>query len=596
MARMIPPHIPQNCLSPGEKILFSRFKEDPDTNNWAVLHSLGISKHPSQIQGEIDFVVIVPHEGVLCLEVKAGNVIRKEGIWYYGSGPMTETSTKGPFKQASEAMYALREHVKHVDPTLQSILFFSGVLFTYVNFDETSTEWHPWQYADRSILAHSPISACCLRFLKKAHEYMQKISSAKWWYDPIKSRPTENQVKKLTNILRGDFEYFVSPRTVIEETEMEIHRFTGEQFLALDVMDENHRIIYKGPAGTGKTFLAIEAARRSLATGKITFLLCYNRLLGQWLIRQTEGLALEYPGKLTVGTLHSVLLNLSGIRPVDANDPSFWSKRIPDDILERCFKGIIRVPLCETLIIDEAQDLITEEYLDVMDLFLEGGLAGGRWVMFGDFEHQSIYTSQIPNDSISMLAVIKQRSPRHFIYPLRINCRNTKPIALGVEIVCRLKPGYSRILQTETGVDVDINFYKRPEDQAELLIDKLKNLSKDFLPSEIMILSTKEDPYSCAGLLQEINMPLKLIPLRKYGESIASFGFTTIHGFKGLEAPAIILTDIEKITGERAEAILYIGMSRARLRLIMLIHESCRSKYKKAIEQGFISRTIKERR
>ena len=259
MARMIPPHIAQDCQSPGEKILFSRFKEDPDTKDWVVLHSLGISKHPTQIQGEIDFVVIVPSEGVLCLEVKAGNVTRREGIWFYGSGHLTETSPKGPFKQASEAMHAIREHVKRVDPSLQSILFISGVFFTYINFDEVSTEWHQWQYADRSILTHFSISSCCLRILQRAHEHIKNAPAARWWYDMYESRPSEDQVKKLTNILRGDFEYFVSPRAIIDETENQIYRFTEEQFLALDVLEENNCIIYKGPAGTGKTFLAIDS-------------------------------------------------------------------------------------------------------------------------------------------------------------------------------------------------------------------------------------------------------------------------------------------------------------------------------------------------
>jgi hypothetical protein len=416
---------------------------------------------------------------------------------------------------------------------------------------------------------------------------MKNVPSSRWWYDKNKSRPNEDHVKKLTNILRGDFEYFVSPRAIIEETENEIFRFTEEQFLALDVLEENQRIIYKGPAGTGKTFLAIEAARRALVAGKRIFLVCYNRLLGQWLLRQTETLSSQHPGMLTVGTLHSVLLNLSGLRPPDASDRFFWSKRIPDAVLERALLGIIRVPMCETLIIDEAQDLITEEYLDVMDLFLEGGLAGGRWVMFGDFERQSIYSRQ----DLDIPKVIRRRSPIHFVYPLRTNCRNTEPIAVGLELVCKLQPGYSRILRTETGADVDINFYQVPEEQTKLLIDKLKNLSKDFQPSEVTILSSREDSASCAGLLRKRNISLRLHPLRDDEVNNASFGFTTIQAFKGMEAPAVILTDIEKITGEKAEALLYVGMSRARLRLIMLMHENCRAQYMNAVQVGFMSRT-----
>jgi hypothetical protein len=45
------------------------------------------------------------------------------------------------------------------------------------------------------------------------------------------------------------------------------------------------------------------------------------------------------------------------------------------------------------LVIDEAQDLLEDEYLDVLDLLVKGGLAGGRWAFFGDFERQAIYIS-----------------------------------------------------------------------------------------------------------------------------------------------------------------------------------------------------------
>ena len=71
MARMIPSQLPTDCKSPGERSLFPRFKNDPDTAGWIVLHSLGVAKHPKRIEGELDFVVIVPGAGILCLEVKA---------------------------------------------------------------------------------------------------------------------------------------------------------------------------------------------------------------------------------------------------------------------------------------------------------------------------------------------------------------------------------------------------------------------------------------------------------------------------------------------------------------------------------------------
>lgn len=64
MARMIPPSFdPAVTPSPGEREVFQRLRDDPGTEGWTVLHSLGIALHPRQIQGEADFVIIVPGKG-----------------------------------------------------------------------------------------------------------------------------------------------------------------------------------------------------------------------------------------------------------------------------------------------------------------------------------------------------------------------------------------------------------------------------------------------------------------------------------------------------------------------------------------------------
>jgi len=589
MARMIPPHLHPDCRSPGEKLLFGRFRDDPSTYGWVVLHSLEVAKHPVRTEGEIDFVVIVPNQGVLCIEVKAGNVVRDTGIWKYGTGPFTKVSSVGPFRQASEAMHAIRKHILQTDSTLSKILYFSGVFFTYVDFDEVSPEWHPWQYADRSMLCRNSISDICLHILRNAHEHFKNTPSARW-YDSVQSCPTSEQVSRIVNLLRGDFEYFVSPRTSVEESEEAFCRFTEEQFSALDVLEENERIIYKGPAGTGKTFLAIETARRSLLEGRRTLLTCYNAMLGHWLTQQIHSISKIFPGSLTSCTFHRVLIQLSGLWPPAVPDSEFWAKKVPDTVMERVLIGIVKAPLWDTLIIDEAQDLITEEYLDVMDLLLEGGLAGGRWVLFGDFEHQAIYSRRQLDGGADVLSITRRRSPVYFSFPLRINCRNTVQIASGLELTCKLKPGYSRVLHHELGEDIDIDFYRTSDEQTALLRHYLKKLCETFVPSEIVVLSTKEDRSSCSGqLCQKDGVPY-LTSLREDSGEKACAGFASIHAFKGMESPAVILTDIDRINGEKAEALLYVGMSRARMKLVILMHESCRDIYLKVLQHGLTSR------
>jgi superfamily I DNA/RNA helicase len=66
-------------------------------------------------------------------------------------------------------------------------------------------------------------------------------------------------------------------------------------------------------------------------------------------------------------------------------------------------------------------------------------------------------------------------------------------------------------------------------------------------------------------------------PLKRFedGDPHAA-SYATIHAFKGLERTAVILIDISSDLGPASDAILYVGMSRARSRLFMLIEEAAK--------------------
>ncbi|MBK7063412.1 MAG: ATP-binding protein [Rubrivivax sp.] len=112
------------------------------------------------------------------------------------------------------------------------------------------------------------------------------------WYGS-QSRPTLRQLEAVLRLLRPDFEYTASARNDVELAEAAIRRFTDEQFEAIDHLEDNRRVLFKGPAGTGKTFLAIEAARRAVRAGRTVALLCFNSLLASWLKHEAESIAQE---------------------------------------------------------------------------------------------------------------------------------------------------------------------------------------------------------------------------------------------------------------------------------------------------------------
>ena len=281
MARMIPPAIPACCPSVGEKEIFTRLKDEAATHDWTVLHSLDIAQHIRQVSGEADFVIIAPSRGVLCLEVKACRSLRREnGMWFYGHD--LKGDPRGPFKQAAEAMHSIRQRVIQKDPSLSRVLFCSAVAFPFIEFNATSCEWHPWQVFSATEFKHQPISALIINILHSAMEHLQTQISNRWSHD-IENTLSVQQATTIVKILRSNFEFAenISERRLRQQAEL--IRYTEEQFFALDTMEDNPRVLFTGPAGTGKTLLALETARRAVNIGKSVLLFCFNRLLGQWL-------------------------------------------------------------------------------------------------------------------------------------------------------------------------------------------------------------------------------------------------------------------------------------------------------------------------
>ena len=92
--------------------------------------------------------------------------------------------------------------------------------------------------------------------------------------------PTAATCRRLLSFLRPDFDRIIVPATSILETERRIIALTEEQYEVLDAIADNQVCIVKGPAGTGKTNIGMEAARRLSLQGKRVLLACFNENLG----------------------------------------------------------------------------------------------------------------------------------------------------------------------------------------------------------------------------------------------------------------------------------------------------------------------------
>jgi hypothetical protein len=591
MALMIPNNYPPET-APGERLVFESLRTDPQADDWIVLHSLHIADHVSQSSGEADFVVIIPSQGCVLIEVKSHKSIRRDcDGWWMGADPVDK---RGPFKQASEAMWSLMQYLGRQGVDYSEIPFSSAACFTLAEFEVRSPEWHSWQLINPRVVRARGIAGSILNVIVQARVL---FCEKKLPVPRIKvGVPSAAVCQGLAQRLRPRFSYQPPPAQSVRNWDNELERCTQQQNRLLEALSSNKRVIIHGLAGTGKTTMATYALRRTLMgdpAPRVGFF-CYNRFLGDALKKECK----EFDGAANceIGSFHQYLLKLARVTGAHANyeDPIFWREKLPQLVLEKLMSIQGNTAGFDLLILDEAQDLLWPPYLDVIELLLKGGLKRGSWMIFGDFKYQNCFNdyrycqpqSQIVDWARGAAEDLLEWFDRSVIvgdsmkFELSVNCRNTSEVSQLITSVAAIQPGYISVLRGLCHEEPDVQYFGSREEQENQLAAAIKSmLSRGFKPDDIVVLSPLRDGACVRGIL--------LLPA--WQSRIAEYPnpnvvrFSTIHAFKGLEAKAVILTDISCKSYNGEANLLYVGMSRALHCLTVLVAESFRPEFQAAL-------------
>lgn len=536
MAIMIPetPHIFEPASQEG--LMFDALTLLPD--DYYVFHSFRISTVQDNTfhESETDFVIFHKKHGVICLEAKAGHIKYKDGYWYYASGiPM---HNDGPFNQASSNKWKLIKYIKNSKACalVDKCKFLHAVWFPSVSDNELRSMTLPPE-ADKALVLTKEALADPEKFLTRI--YSIELPNR------IETNLTEAEAQKLIReIFCPQFNVFPSASLDSDLKKLVFHRLLREQAGILNFLEDQRSASINGAAGTGKTMIAIEKAQRNAAENQSTLFLCYNSQLKNFLSENYSNPKIHY---YTIAGLACKLCNTTF--------PDY--KRMKNVLEDMYFSGTFPY---DHVVVDEGQDFGSEilEQTDILqlihDLIIDNEEKNGTFYVFYD-RLQLIQADKIPQfieDSDCKLTLYR-------------NCRNTENIAVtSLRPISERKP---KLLENAVkGTPAKIHFCDteaKAMEELDMTIDNI--LAEGFKDVVILTCKTEDSSLLESGI--------------KDGRYRNKYRFTTCRKFKGLEADAIILIDVDGESFNPDNVLIYyVGTSRARLRLdviTMLSDEEC---------------------
>ncbi len=542
MATMIPDLDPRLIDNDGERRVYAALRRLPASYTVLYSYKFRTAATPDLEgdPGEADFVVVNPTLGYLVIEIKQGKVGYGDGQWYEQKQGGQVPMSKDPVAQVEKAKFAILDRYKEKADTPYFPLKARHALW----FPECSHVWGvlPLRLAPESVLLEPDLDS---------PEVAVRRAFATADLAPER-QATEHLIQR---VLAPRCRFFAGMDEEIDRYDRESKKvLTDEQERILDETELDKRKVFFGAAGTGKTFLALEKARRLNRAGKRVFLTCFNKNLAVYMVGQV-------PAEIVCGSFHEYLkrqLERAG-RSLQEPPGGDQLSEFYDEILPTAgFEYFAEAPVEEkfdAIIVDEGQDFSENWYTCLKAMLRDEN--NGEFYVFAD-PNQDVFSRNI--ECLRAMGVSQHRLTR--------NLRNTEHISTWIGSFIReggLRPGLLG------GLPVVHVAWETSDEEKRLIEREVGRLvSQSIKPNRIVILSpNRREKSSLKECTKVGEWDLDEFRTAK-GNCIR---FATIRSFKGLEADIVFLIGLKEGKQTCTDADVYVGGSRARFLLYVFHHK-----------------------
>lgn len=550
MARMYPEQLPDLVKSSAEQLLYKLF-EALLPNSFIVMHSvkwLMRDRRHHDHDGEIDFLIVHRELGLLILEVKGGRIRVQSGTgrWYTKDRFDEETQLKvNPFSQAERNLYNLRAKLAEAPKTRPfSYRLQRGIALPDVNIGHNDIGL----YGDRELI----IDSTDLPQLERA---VRRIMGTPEKKDVL----SDYAINALVDTLQPSLEiHRFALGTQVLITEEHIATLTENQFAILDALQLRPQAAISGCAGSGKTMLAMEKARRLANEGFHVLFTCFNKNLALWIRDRFAQDPFTVNERIFVMHYHSLVREFCHKAGValpavpQTTDTKVLSAYFDEGLPQKLIEAIDKFPArFDAIIADEGQDFAEMWWITLLDL-LKDRERGVFYIFYDD--NQRIY-------SRDMILPFNELP-----YPLNLNCRNTVKIH---EQVLRFYRGDPKP-KSRGPVGVEPEFVAIwPGGEREALRRVFARLfTEERLPSKNVVILTPRSART--SQFREGDRIGNVVLTWEWHPGSGQVQISTIYSFKGLESPIVVLVELDKFDFATEDYLLYVALSRPRDHLIVL--------------------------